>query len=164
LSRLRGKIISTDSLSAWAKDLNIVLERGPRSPKKSKAPSGKELADAVEALLAAVVLDSEASGEGGLADDGLANALKIIEARFGNAINTAGIGDWEQDDPKTALQERAAAMGLEAPVYELIERSGPEHAPVFCCSVKVGKFEAVGKGSTLKRAHMEAARLLLALL
>jgi ribonuclease-3 len=164
LSRLRGKIVSTDSLRAWAQDLNIVLERGPRSPKKNKAPSGKELADAVEALLAAVVLDSEASGEDGLAENGLENALKIIEARFGKAINAAGIGDWEQDDPKTALQERAAAIGLAVPVYELIERSGPEHAPVFSCSVKVGEFEAVAKGPTLKRAHMEAARQLLGLL
>ena len=156
MSKLRGRIVSTDALCAWAKDLNIVLERGPRSSKAKTSPSRKELADAVEALLAAVVLDAEAQGE-----DGFAAAFRITEGRFGKTIRTADPDDWERGDPKTALQERAAAMGFAAPVYELLEKAGPEHAPVFFCRARVGELEADSSGPSVKRAQIEAARLLL---
>ena len=159
LSKLRGGIVSTDALYAWALDLDIALERGPRSPKKKTSPSRKELADAVEALLAAVFLDAEAQGE-----DGFAVAFRIVEGRFGETVRSANHDSWEQDDPKTALQERAATMGLEAPVYELLEKTGPDHAPVFLCRVKLGNFEIDSSGPTVKRAQTEAARLLLRLL
>jgi len=151
LTRLRGKIVSTASLCDWAKDLKIVLEPGPRSSKKQRI-SPKELADAMEALLAAVLLDSEEAGE-----DGLAQALAIIERRFGRAIRTAGINDWEQDDPKTALQEKVVALGWEPPVYDMIEKTGSEHAPIFVCSVKAGKYTATAQGPTKKNAEMNAA-------
>jgi len=156
LSRLRGRIITTDALYSWATDLNIVLERGPRSPKAKKPPSRKELADCMEALLAAIVLDAESCGE-----DGLGKAFNIIEDRFGKTVHAADPNDWERDDPKTALQERAVMMGFPAPVYELLEKTGPDHAPAFSCRVRVGEFEADASGSNLKRAQTQAARLLL---
>jgi len=156
LSRLRGRIITTDALYSWATDLNIVLERGPRSSKAKKTSTRKELADSMEALLAAVVLDAESCGE-----DGLSKAFNIIEDRFGEAVRTADPNDWERNDPKTALQERAIMMGFAAPVYELLEKTGPDHAPAFSCRVRVGEFEADAKGPNLKRAQTEAARLLL---
>jgi len=151
LTRLRGKIVSTMSLRDWAMDLKILLELGPRSSKKQRI-SPKELADAMEALLAAVVLDSEETGE-----DGLAQALAIIERRFGEAIRAAGINDWEQDDPKTALQEKVVALGCEPPIYDMIEKTGSDHAPIFVCSVKADKYTATAKGPTKKNAEMKAA-------
>jgi len=157
LSKLRGRVVSTDALHAWAKDLGVELARGPRSPKEGTQPSRKEMADAVEALLAAAMLDAEAAGE-----DGIATAAKIIRARFGDTVAAAGQGDWETGDPKTALQEKAAALGLGLPVYELVKREGPDHAPVFSCRVTLGGMEAAADGPTLKRAHKEAARALLA--
>jgi ribonuclease-3 len=157
LSKLRGRIVSTDALSAWAADLGVELARGPRSPKPGTQPSRKELADAVEALLAAVMVDAETSGA-----DGLAAVSRIIGARFGAMVAAAGPGDWEAGDPKTALQERAAAMGLGVPVYELLGREGPDHAPVFSCRATLGDMEATAEGPTLKRAHKEAARAILA--
>jgi len=159
LSRLRGRIVSTDALYAWAKDLNILLERGPRSPKKKTAPSHKELADAIEALLAAVVLDAESREA-----DGLARAFNIISKRFGEIVRAAIPDDWERDDPKTALQERAAIMGLDAPTYELLERAGPDHAPVFSCRVTLGEFKSDASGPSVKRAQIKAARQLLGML
>jgi len=152
LSRLRGKIVSTSSLHDWALDLQIVLEHGPRSSMKQRT-SPKEMADAMEALLAAVVMDSEEAME-----DGMAHALAIIERRFGDAIRAAGVNDWEQDDPKTALQEKAVALGWEPPVYEMVEKTGSEHAPVFVCSVKAGEYGATAKGTTKKNAEMGAAK------
>jgi dsRNA-specific ribonuclease len=156
MSKLRSKIVSTDSLHDWAKDIGLVLERGPRSSKKRKTSTRNELADAIEALLAAVVLDAEGCGE-----DGFSQAFRIVEERFSETILTASLDDWEQDDPKTALQERVTAMGLGVPVYELLKKLGPEHAPVFLCKAIVGEYETRAKGYSLKRAQMEAARKLL---
>jgi ribonuclease-3 len=155
MSRLRSKIVSTASLRDWALDLKIILEFGPRSSKKQKT-SPKELADAMEALLAAVVLDSEENGE-----NGIVHALAIVERRFGKAIRTADINDWERDDPKTALQEKAVALGWEPPVYDVLEKTGSDHAPLFFCSVKVGGHTATAKGPTKKIAEMWAARKVL---
>ncbi|MCL1894718.1 MAG: putative dsRNA-binding protein [Holophagaceae bacterium] len=159
LSKLRGKVVSTDSLHVWALDMEIALEHGPRSLKNKRGCSPKELADAVEALLAAVVLDAEANG-----DDGIACAFAIVEGRFGEIVRKASKKDWEKDDPKTALQEKTASLGLSAPKYDLIEKTGPDHAPSFKCRVCVGELEVEASGSTLKRAQVEAARVLLGLL
>jgi ribonuclease-3 len=156
LSRLRGKIVSTKSLQSWALDLGIALEPGPRSSKKRALPSKKELADSIEAMLAAVLLDAEAQGR-----DGFFHSYKIVEKRFAQLVRATNQEDWEQDDPKTALQERAAAMGLGVPEYELLKKAGPDHAPLFICRVRVGTAEADGSGTTLKSAQSEAARLLL---
>ena len=159
LSRLRSKIVSTDSLHRWALDLGLVLTQGPRSTKKKPQPTRNELADAVEALLAAVVLDSDADG-----GDGVAVAGKIIQARFANTVATATLDDWVYDDPKTALQEKAALLGTEIPVYALQGRAGPDHAPLFTCSVQLGGLEASATGTTLKRAQSAAAGILLGML
>jgi ribonuclease-3 len=157
LSKLRERAVSTGALQAWAGELGVELARGPRSP--AARPSRKELADAVEALLAAVALDAEAAGE-----DGLTAVSKIVQARFGGMVANAGPDDWESSNAKTALQERAAALGLGPPEYELLKREGPEHAPAFTCRVRLGELEATAEGTTLKRAHKEAARKLLGLL
>jgi ribonuclease-3 len=157
LSKLRGRVVSTDALHAWALDLGVELGRGPRSPKRG-APSRKEMADAVEAILAAVALDAEAVGE-----NGVAAAAGIIGGRFGGMVSGSAPGDWEASDPKTALQEKATAMGLGVPDYELVKREGPEHAPVFLCRAALGDLETAANGPTLKRAQKEAARKLLEL-
>jgi ribonuclease-3 len=156
LTRLRGKLVSTKSLHSWALDLAIAHERGPRTFQKRAAPSKKELADSIEALLAAVLLDAEAQGL-----DGFMQAYKIVADRFSKAISATSQGDWEKDDPKSALQERAAAMGLGAPEYELLQKTGPEHAPLFFCRARVGASESGASGSTLKSAQFGAAMQLL---
>jgi ribonuclease-3 len=71
------------------------------------------------------------------------------------------VGIWETRDSKTTLQERAAAMALPPPVYELLQRSGPDHAPSFTVQVRLGERTATATAGTLKRAQTEAARLLL---
>ena len=158
LSKLRGMLVCTESLRAWALDLGLELERGPRSPKKASAP-GKPLADAMESLLAAIFLDAEASGL-----DAMAVVTGILDARFSESIRSAELGQWEASDAKTTLQERAAAANLPSPEYMLIQRSGPDHEPIFTVSALVGDKSAQGEGRTLKRAQTAAARRLLALL
>ena len=157
LSKLRGLLVCTDALHEWALDLGIALERGPRSPRKAGAVNLRNpLADAVEALLAAVFQDASAQGK-----DPLATVLAIVERRCLPEIQRAYQGVWETRDTKTTLQEKGAILALPPPVYELVERSGPDHAPVFSVRVKLGDREATASAGTLKRAQAAAAAILL---
>lgn len=157
LSKLRGMLVCTDALHAWALDLGVVLERGPRSPKGAAQQSRNALADAMEALLAAAWLDLEAAGR-----PPLEGILPIVEKRFLAQIRRAYPGVWEERDSKTTLQERGASLGLPPPSYELLAQEGPDHAPTFRVRAVLGPHSAEASAASLKRAQMEAARLLLA--
>lgn len=154
LSKLRHVLVSTDALVAWAGDLGLRLDAG--APAKLKTSFRKPLADAMEALLAAVFLDHRAAG-----GDGLTEVLRLLEGRFLDEIRRAEVGMWERHDPKTTLQERAAALGLSHPAYELVGRSGPDHAPRFQVRVRVGPHETQAEEGTRRRAEARAAALLL---
>ncbi len=157
LSKLRGMLVCTDALHQWARDLGIQLLRGPRSPRKAGAVDQRNpLADAMEAVLAAVFLDAQAQGA-----DPLATVLAIVERRCLEEIKQAFVGVWETQDSKTTLQERAAALALPPPVYRLMERSGPDHAPAFTVRAQLGGRSATATAGTLKGAQAEAARILL---
>jgi dsRNA-specific ribonuclease len=157
MSKLRGLLVCTTSLRDWGQELELQLEVGPRSVKKTSGTHlGKPLADAMEAILAAIYLDAEKCGE-----DPLEPVMALVGSRFEATIRSAVPGIWESQDSKTTLQERASAAGLPAPVYELIERSGPDHEPCFSVRVRVGPHQSSGSAGTLKRAQSEAARNLL---
>ena len=116
----------------------------------------KPLADAMEALLAAIHLDALAAG-----DEGTSQVRTLVESRFLSAIREARPESWIRTDPKTHLQETAARLGLPAPVYTQLEQAGPGHAPRFTMQVAVGDSLAQAEGPTRKRAEGEAARRLL---
>ena len=59
-------------------------------------------------------------------------------------------------DPKTSLQELAAAQGAPAPVYE-VTSAGPDHARTFRAVVVVGDLRTEGTGTSKKHAEMAAA-------
>lgn len=159
LSKLRHLLVSTDALHAWALDLGITLRTGnskPGSP-QLKTTFRKPLADAVESILAAVFLDCQQAGR-----DGMAVVTRLVEERFLNAIRESDIGVWEAHDPKTTLQERAAAQGLPHPMYTLLEQRGLDHAPQFRVQVKVGPWMAEAEDGTRRKAEALAAAALLA--
>ena len=160
LSKLRGLLVCTDTLYKWAQDLGIKLEMGPRSPKRPEAVNLRNpLADALEAVLAAVFLDAQING-----GDSFVIVQAIVEKRFLQEIQNAFIGIWRLRDSKTTLQERAAAMALPRPTYKLVERLGPDHCPTFTVQVCLGELNATANSGTLKGAQTEAARALLKLL
>ena len=65
-------------------------------------------------------------------------------------------------DPKTHLQEIAMAAGHGLPCYEVVERSGPDHRPLFVVSVTVESVgEAKGTGKSKRDAERFAARHLI---
>jgi len=157
MSKLRGLLVCTQSLSEWATDLDLRLGVGPRSTRKESSPSvRKPKADAMEAVIAAVFLDARHAGQ-----DPLATVTGLVASKFLASIRQARIGIWEEQDSKTTLQERAVSLSFPTPCYELVEKGGPDHAPVFTVRVRVGNLEAVATSGTLKRAQMAAARELL---
>jgi ribonuclease-3 len=110
----------------------------------------KVLGDACEALLAAVYL------EGGL--EAARRVFNDIWAEELEGVETA----LEARDPKSALQRWALSKGQALPRYELLERSGPDHAPVFHVEAVVeGQEPARGEGHSRQAAEKAAALAIL---
>lgn len=106
------------------------------------------LGDLCEAVIAALYLDGGLKVARGFIERAWADQFANPQARI--------------KDTKSLLQEWAQARGFPLPVYEVIERSGPDHAPVFKVRVSAGPTEqAVGEGSSKQDAQRAAATALL---
>ena len=106
------------------------------------------LADACEAVIAALFLDA------GL-EVAEAFILKYFAPEFAEAAAPAR-------DPKTALQEWAAAQRFGPVVYKVVARSGPDHAPEFVVEASAPPAKAAqGSGPSKRDAERAAARALL---
>ncbi len=107
------------------------------------------LADACEAVIAALYLELGLDGAGGII---LSLWAPMLEEPVDLAIA----------DPKSALQEWAAANGRPPPVYGLISRTGPDHEPQFTLEVSIDETtSAMGVGGSLQVAQKAAALSLL---
>lgn len=148
LSRARASVVRATTLA----DVAGLLRVGDyvRLGKGEAASGGREkpsiLADTLEALIGAVYLDK-----------GWADAQALVLRLLGDRIDGLPSGDGDQDD-KSRLQEQAARLGLEPPVYELVGE-GPEHDKVFQATVTIeGVTYGSGTGRSKKQAEQVAAR------
>lgn len=103
------------------------------------------LGDAYEALIGAIYLDG-----------GIENCKKLIEL----AIECAKTGGNSNKNYKSKLQEWAQKRKMAPPAYEIISRSGPDHAPNFLVKVTVGNIDAEANGSSKQSAEQLAAQAL----
>lgn len=104
------------------------------------------LADAMEALIGALYLDS-----------GLPTCKKFIETFWGDAFYEM---KKPPQHPKTALQEWAQGKGLSLPTYKIVGQSGPDHAPVFDVALDVPGYKTlVASGRSRQVAEKEAAKI-----
>jgi ribonuclease-3 len=107
------------------------------------------LGDACEALIAALYIDG-----------GLETAKAFFEKFW--AEEFVHLDAPRSKDPKTQLQEWAQGLGLPLPVYEVVGRQGPAHAPVFTVEVRVQGFgEERGEGGSRQAAEKQAAQTML---
>lgn len=107
------------------------------------------LADAIEALLAAIFLEA-----------GFAVVRDVIRLLWSPLLD--GLPETVAD-AKSMLQEWAQGQGLPLPRYVEIERKGPDHAPVFTTEVSIdGKRPARGSGANKRAAEQAAASAMLA--
>jgi len=102
------------------------------------------LADALEAVLAAVYLDA-----------GWEAARALTLRLWGDRLRRV---EPDARDAKTVLQEWAQAQGMPPPRYEMVDRSGPDHAPRFRIAVTLADGRAAeAEGAGTKRAIEQAA-------
>ena len=156
LSKLRQNIVCEATLSKIAERINLgeFLNIGSAEENLALRSRKKVLADALEALIAAVYLDDRTNGHGSLYP---AVIICLFEKEIGSVVK-AGNRDY-----KTLLQQFVEKNGDAILKYE-IEESGPEHEKTFIATAyiinnKVGD----GKGSTKRSAEMQAAKVALRL-
>jgi ribonuclease-3 len=91
---------------------------------------------------------------------GLEAASRIVMALWAPLIEEPV--DLAAADPKSALQEWAAAEARPAPIYQLLSRTGPDHQPEFTVQVSIAEdTPATGVGGSLQAAQKAAALTLL---
>jgi ribonuclease-3 len=106
------------------------------------------LGDACEALLAALYLDG-----------GIEAAREVFARIWAEEFNqVASVG---APNPKSELQEWAAARKLEPPRYLVLEREGPPHAPTFTVELRLGELEPVRANGPSRQAAEKAAALIM---
>lgn len=148
LTKLRSRLVSRSGLSSLAVKIGlgeyVMLGKGEEATGGRKRQS--TLADAFEALIGAVYLDTGAEAA-------RAVIVKLIEEEV-NAMNESP----EERNPKGQLQEILQAIHPEAPVYRILGQTGPDHRRVFQSEVSWnGIVLATGKGKSKKEAEARAA-------
>jgi ribonuclease-3 len=156
LSRLRATLVNGEALGQIAAQLGLGkhLRLGSGELKSGGFRRASILADALEALLGAIFLDS-----------GFDAAAAVVARIIGRRMAELPGADMLKD-PKTRLQEALQAHGLALPVYTLTAVAGDPHAQSFTVRAAVPVFElaAVGEGGSRRRAEQLAAAKLLELL
>ena len=152
LSRIRSSLVNQTTLSAIARELDLggCLRLGD-GEKKTGGDRDSILADALEALIAAIYLDS-----------GLENCGRVVESLFESRLQE-DIEIVQQKDPKTQLQEFSQARGHKLPEYSVVKVEGEAHSQIFYvqCSVEgLAKIEACA-GSSKRSAEQAAAKEML---
>lgn len=153
LSKARSVLVSENHFAYLARhlDLGAALRLSPGEERAGGRFRDARLADAFEALFAALALDA-----------GLEEARAAARRLFADDIGSLDLGGLRRRDPKTALQERAQAYGLSLPLYRLVEESGPAHERRFIYEVVYGDGDrATGEGTSKKEAQTAAAEAML---
>ena len=152
LTRARAALVREGALAALARRVGIAEAVEVGGGLDEGAPSAAVLADAMEAVLGALLLD------GGW------RAFKAAVARlFTGPLADHNPARLALEEPKSTLQELAQKRGLPLPVYREVEVRGPAHRQLFVFEVEIdGRVLACGEGPSKKAAQQTAARLALA--
>jgi len=154
LSRIRANLVNETQLAWVARGID--LGRHIRLGKGELQTNGSEknsiLADAYEALIAAVYLDN-----------GFEAAYKIIENCLSSSL--VSITDSAANyDFKSQLQELVQINHGSVPEYRIVKEVGPDHDKTFHVEVKVLKLLEQGTGKSKKMAEQSAAQKALEIL
>src|SRR5918912_2128979 len=149
LSRMKHRLVSAPSLAKAAQGLTLgdYLRVGRGEEKTGGRRKRALLADAFEAVLAAVYLDG-----------GYEEAARFVRRALGRELEEATPESAAASDYKTMLQERLQAERHLAPRYDVVETLGPPHARTFRVEVVWDEERVGGEWQTIKAAEMDAAR------
>jgi ribonuclease-3 len=152
LSKIRAAVVDEAGLARIARELDL----GPllRLGRGEELTGGREksslLADAMEAVIAAVYLTH-----------GLGAVLGIVDRFLGEAFARAAAGTLDRDY-KTQLQELAQSRMRATPRYRVVGERGPDHSKIFDVELELrGAVVGRGEGRSKKDAEQAAAKLAL---
>lgn len=147
LTRMRAQLVSGAALAEVARSLALgeALRLGQGELKSGGHRRDSILADAFEALVAAVYLDA--------GWDACRGCVRSLFAERAAQLRAP------EKDAKTRLQELLQARGLALPTYELVASSGDDHAKVFdvACVIEKPPLRVLGRGASRRAAEQLAA-------
>lgn len=153
---MRASLVKGDSLAAVAAELHLGehLLLGPGERKSGGYRRGSILADALEAVAGAILLDG-----------GFEQCRACVLRWFTAQLDSPAVGDAGKD-AKTRLQEHLQGRGNSLPRYELVDVCGEDHDQVFsvACHIERPALVAEGSGKSRRKAEQAAARKALAIL
>ncbi len=156
LTRLRAQLVREETLAEIAREMALgdCLHLGGGELKSGGFRRASILADAVEALIGAIYLES-----------GLEHTRECLLGWYSDRLDQLSSADALKDS-KTCLQEFLQGRRLSLPRYELVSVEGQPHAQTFSCECHVEGLSAatLGVGPSRRIAEQEAARRALALL
>lgn len=149
LSRARSSLVNEMRLAEAARaiELGPCLLLGKGEQNQGGKDKNSILADAMEALIAAVYIDG-----------GLEAAREMVHSLLG-PLDQAPVDRARRRDYKTRLQEHVQDQLRVTPRYHTVGEHGPDHDKTFSVDIEVdGKVLATGEGKSKKEAEQNAAR------
>lgn len=150
LTRARAELVRESALAGIARtlDLGAALVLGPGEMKTGGHRRDSILADAMEALVAAIYLDA-----------GFEACRAVVLPWFAPLIEALPPPNKVGKDAKTRLQEWLQGRQRALPVYALVAESGDDHARIFTvsCSLADPPVTTEGEGSSRRAAEQQAA-------
>ena len=152
----RSRVASGRALAHLARKVGMgqYLRLGKGDEVEGARDRDRWLTDAMEAVFGAA-----------WCDDGLDAVQAVYDTLMGDGGDAVAPDPWG-GNPKGKLQELAQHHAWpDSPAYELIEASGPDHAPEYTVTARMhGGYEARGTGRTKRAAEVAAATVLLRIL
>jgi len=149
LSRLRALLVRRETLADIAAELGLgdMLRLGSGESRSGGHHRKSIMADALEAVIGAVLLDSEYKVVREL-------ILRLYHSRLADLPDIQAL-----KDPKTLLQEALQADGFAVPEYQLIGEEGPPHARRFevRCTIPEWNITTTGSATSRRAAEQRAA-------
>jgi ribonuclease-3 len=161
LSRARASVVNEAALAAGARAIALgpalLLGRGEVASGGNDRP--RTLADALEAMIAAVYLAAGLDAAASLVERALGDHVReTIEKSAPRAASASSAIDARVKDAKSVLQELVQREGAAPPTYELEATEGPVHERTFRVRAIVrGEVVGVGEGRSRRDAEMRAA-------
>jgi len=150
LTRARAELVREGALAVIARELQLGdrLILGPGEMKTGGHRRDSILADALEAVVAAIYLDA-----------GFAACRTVVLPWFSASMQALPATGKPEKDPKTRLQEWLQARQKALPLYELMSESGDDHAKTFRvrCGVTDPAVSTEGEGASRRLAEQQAA-------
>ena len=150
LSKRLHALVSGATCADVAREFGVAtrLRLGKQARDDGAGDSDNVLGDAMESLIGALYRDAAFDA-----------ARAFVRRAWGARVTMQGTAP---QHPKSALLEWAAANKRRTPSYEVIDRSGPDHAPRFTVKAAIGSLaEASASGGSKQEAETAAAAALL---